>query len=102
MEKGHPSRQAGGTGEEGGTFGSLLGQSAFWALVDSFSKHCWQLLCVQPAGELLSECTVNVCRKEEGKGGRGGGGKGRGKGRKEEARETGRTGETEERGTEEG
>lgn len=47
MGKGRPNSQAGGTGEEGGTFRSLLGQPAFWAVVDSFIKHGWRLLCVE-------------------------------------------------------
>lgn len=66
MGKGRPNRQAGGTGEEGGTFRSLLGQPAFWAVVNSFIKHGWHLLRVQPAVGFMSKCSVKVCRKERG------------------------------------
>lgn len=35
-------------------------------MVDSFIKHCWHLLCVQPAAAFMSRCSVKVCRKERG------------------------------------
>lgn len=66
MGKGRPNWQAGGTGEEGGAFGSLLGQPAFWAVVGSFIKRCWQLLRVQPAAGFMRKCPAEVCRKERG------------------------------------
>lgn len=59
MGKGRPYRQAGGTGEEGGAFRSLLGQPAFWAVISSFIKHCWYLLCVQPAAAFMSKIMLS-------------------------------------------
>lgn len=66
MGKGRPNSQAGGTGEEGSTFRSLLGQPAFWAVVDSFIKHGWRLLRVQPAAGFTSKRSAKVCGKERG------------------------------------